>query len=73
MTDPLDAWLEDAPLEPPADFVAGVMRRVSATEAAAPPSPLRWLRPLLLAAGGALGAVQVLAFVIGAWSAAAAL
>ena len=47
MTDPLDAWLEDAPLEPPADFVAGVMRRVSATEAAAPPSPLRWLRPLL--------------------------
>lgn len=67
--DRLDRWLLDAAPPLPADFTA----RVLAALPERPPAllPTRWprLRALALAAGGLFGLAQVLAFLLGVWSA----
>ena len=74
----LDRWLLDAAPDLPADFTARVLAalperppalRAPADTAALPPTRWPRLRALALAAGGLLGLAQVLAFLLGVWSA----
>lgn len=74
---PLDRWLLDAAPDLPTDFTARVLAALPerppalrSSEAEALP-PTRWprLRALALAAGGLFGLAQVLAFLLGVWSA----
>jgi hypothetical protein len=72
----LDAALDGPLLDVPDDFTARVMAALPARPAAAPAGPAtrrgwRLLSALVTAACGALGAVEVLLFVSGLWTATA--
>lgn len=65
----LDRWLLDAAPDLPADFTARVLAALPERPPALPPTRWPRLRALALAAGGLFGLAQVLAFLLGVWSA----